>query len=87
VFDFILHTAYIVDPCAITSILPSLSLIDMIYYTAESKAMLASIRGIGVEFHLLISLVHDIGNCVVTELRDSVVLSVVQTVMEFERIG
>jgi hypothetical protein len=29
VFDFILHTAFTVDACACTSILPLLSLIDM----------------------------------------------------------
>jgi len=31
VFDFILHNAYTVDACALTSILPSLFLIVMIY--------------------------------------------------------
>jgi hypothetical protein len=43
VFDFILHTAYTVDACALTSILPSLPLIDMIYCTAGTKATPASI--------------------------------------------
>jgi hypothetical protein len=50
VFDFILHTAYIVDAYALTSILPSLSLIDMIYRTADTKATPASVQGVGVDF-------------------------------------
>jgi hypothetical protein len=49
VFDFF-HTAYTVDACAFISVLPSLSLIDMTYCTADSKATPASIRGVGVEF-------------------------------------
>jgi hypothetical protein len=49
VFDFILDTAYTVDACALTSILPSLSLIDMIYFTADTKAMPASVQGVGVD--------------------------------------
>jgi hypothetical protein len=43
VFDFILHIAYTVDACALTSILPSVSLIDMIYFTADTKATPASV--------------------------------------------
>jgi hypothetical protein len=50
VFDFILHTAYTVDACALTSIQPSLSLIDMIYCTADTKAKPASFQGVGVNF-------------------------------------
>jgi hypothetical protein len=42
VFDFILHTAYTVEPCELTSIMPSLSLIDMIYFTVDTKASPAS---------------------------------------------
>jgi hypothetical protein len=42
VFDFILHTAYSVDACALTSILPSLYLIDMTYFTEVTKATPAS---------------------------------------------
>jgi hypothetical protein len=39
-------------------------------------------------FRLLwISLLHNVSNVFVTELRGSVVFSVVQTVMEIERIG
>jgi hypothetical protein len=52
VFDFILHTAYTVDACALTSILLLLSLIDMIYYTADTKAMPASVQGVGVDFQI-----------------------------------
>jgi len=50
VFDFILHTAYTVDACALTSILLSLSSIDMIYYTVDTKATPASVQGVGVDF-------------------------------------
>jgi hypothetical protein len=42
-FDFILHTAYTVGACALTSILPPHSLIDMTYCTADTKATPASI--------------------------------------------
>jgi len=42
VFEIILHTAYIVDACALASILPSLSLIDMTYFTVDTKATPAS---------------------------------------------
>jgi hypothetical protein len=44
VFDFILHTAYIADACAVIRILPTLSLIDMIYCTADKKATPASFQ-------------------------------------------
>jgi hypothetical protein len=37
VSEFILHTAYNVDACALTSIMPSLSFIDMIYFTVDTK--------------------------------------------------
>jgi hypothetical protein len=50
VFDFILHTAYNVDVCALTSILPSRSLINMTYFTEVRKATPASVRGVGVDF-------------------------------------
>jgi hypothetical protein len=50
VFDFILHTAYAVDACALTSILPSLSWIDMTHCTADTKATPASVQGVGVDF-------------------------------------
>jgi hypothetical protein len=49
-FDFILPTSYTVDACALTSILPSLSLIYMIYCTPYTKATLASVHGVGVDF-------------------------------------
>jgi hypothetical protein len=52
VFDFILHTAYNVDACALTSILPSLSLIDMIYCMTDTKATPASVQGVGVDFYI-----------------------------------
>jgi hypothetical protein len=50
VFDFILHTAYTVDACAFTGILPSLSLIDMVYWRADTKVRPASVRGVVVDF-------------------------------------
>jgi hypothetical protein len=52
VFDCILHTAYNVDACALTSILPSLSLIDTIYFTGDTKATPASVQGVCVEFQI-----------------------------------
>jgi hypothetical protein len=57
VFGFILHTAYTVDACALTSILPSLSLIDMTYCMADTKATPASAS----IFRLMwISLLHNV---------------------------
>jgi hypothetical protein len=50
VFDFILHIACTVDACALTSILPSPSLIGMIYCTTDTKATPASVQGVGVDF-------------------------------------
>jgi hypothetical protein len=52
VFDIILHTAYTVCACALTSILPSLSLIDMIYFTADTKETPVSVQGVGVDFYI-----------------------------------
>jgi hypothetical protein len=51
-FDFILHTAYTVDACAFISILPLLSLIDMMHCTADTKATPASVQGVGVDFYI-----------------------------------
>jgi hypothetical protein len=50
IFDFIFHTSYTVDACALTSILPSLPLIDMMYCKADTKATPASVQGVGVDF-------------------------------------
>jgi hypothetical protein len=50
VFDFILLTVYIIDARALTSILPSLSLINMIYCTAATKATPASVQCVVVNF-------------------------------------
>jgi hypothetical protein len=52
VFDFILHTAYTVHACALTSILPSLPLIDITYFTPDIKATPASVQGVGVDFEI-----------------------------------
>jgi hypothetical protein len=49
VLDFILHTAYTVDACAHTSILPSLSLIDM-YFLLDTKVTPAFLQAVGVDF-------------------------------------
>jgi hypothetical protein len=50
VLDFILQTSYAVDACPLTSMLPSVSLIDMMYFTAQRKATPASVQGVGVDF-------------------------------------
>jgi len=50
VLDFILHTAYTVDACALTSILSSLSMINMIHCTADTKATPVSVQGVGVDY-------------------------------------
>jgi hypothetical protein len=50
VFCIILHTAYNVDAYALTSIQPSLTLIDMVYCTQDTKATPASVQGVGVDF-------------------------------------
>jgi hypothetical protein len=47
---FILHTADTVYACAVTSLLPSLSLIDMTYSTPHTKATPASVQGVGIDF-------------------------------------
>jgi hypothetical protein len=55
IFEFVFHTAYSVDACALTSTLRSLSLIDMICCAPGTKATLVSI------FRLLrISLLHNV---------------------------
>jgi len=50
VFNFILRTVYIIGACALASILPSLSFIEMMYCTADTKATPASVLGVGVDF-------------------------------------
>jgi hypothetical protein len=47
---FILHIAHTVDACALTSILPLLFLIDMIYFMADTKVTPESLQGVGVDF-------------------------------------
>jgi len=42
--------AYTVDACALTRILFSPSLIDMIYFAADIKATPASVQGVGLDF-------------------------------------
>jgi hypothetical protein len=49
-FNIILHTVYTVDACALTSILPLLSLIDMVYCMPDTKATPASVQGVGVDY-------------------------------------
>jgi hypothetical protein len=51
-FRFILHIAYTVDACAPTSIMSSLSLINMMYCTAGTKATPSSVLGVGVDFEI-----------------------------------
>jgi len=50
VFDFIFHIAYMVDACAVTSILLSLFFIDMTPCTARRKPTPASVQSVGVDF-------------------------------------
>jgi hypothetical protein len=52
VSDFILHTVYTLDACALASILASLALIDMMYCTAYIRATPASVQGVGVDFYV-----------------------------------
>jgi hypothetical protein len=52
VFCFILPTTYTVGACALTSILPSLSLINMIHCTPYTKATPASVQVVGVDFYI-----------------------------------
>jgi len=56
---------------------------DMIYCLADTKVTPASVQGVGFDFRLSTTL----WNVFLTELRDSVVFSVVQTVIEFQRVG
>jgi hypothetical protein len=89
-FDFILHIAYSVLACALTSILPSLSLIDVTYCTAkESDAGVGSRRRLLRRFLDLYGFCFSttLCNVFVMELLDSVVFSAEQTLMEFDRIG
>jgi len=51
-FNFIFHTAYTVDACALNSIQPSLSLIDKIYCTADTKATPASVQDVDRDFYI-----------------------------------
>jgi len=50
VLYFILHTVYTVDACALASLLPSLSFIEMLFCTLDTKATPASVQGVGVDF-------------------------------------
>jgi hypothetical protein len=54
IFDFIIYIACTVDACALTSILPTLSLIDMIYFTADTKATPASAQGVRGSLSLVV---------------------------------
>jgi hypothetical protein len=88
VFNFILHTAYTLDACALNNILPSLSLIGMLYFKADKND-----AGVGwgrrrrfldrYGFRFSTTLWNEF----IIELRDSTVFAVVQTIMEFEGIG
>jgi hypothetical protein len=52
VFDLILHTTHTVIACALTNILPSLSLIDTTYFRPDTKATSASVQGVFVDFQI-----------------------------------
>jgi hypothetical protein len=61
VSDSFLHILFVIDACALASTLPSLSLIDTIYCSSETKARPASVQGVGVDFRLKwISLFHNV---------------------------
>jgi hypothetical protein len=61
VLDFILHIAYTVDACALTRILLSLPLIDMIHCTPDTKATQGQFRASASIFRLIwISLLRDV---------------------------
>jgi len=63
VLDFILHIPYVLDACALPSILPSLSLTDMMYCTPEKKPTLVSVQVVASIFTLIcISLPHNVVN-------------------------
>jgi len=47
--EFIHHIIYVVDACALPSIMPSLSLTDMMYRTPEKKTTPASVQGVSVD--------------------------------------
>jgi hypothetical protein len=44
--DLIFHIPYVIEACKIPSIMPSLSLTDMMYCTAQKKPTPASIQGV-----------------------------------------
>jgi hypothetical protein len=50
--DVILDTVYAVDACALAGILLSLSLIDVIYCTPDTKATPASFQGVDVDLYI-----------------------------------
>jgi hypothetical protein len=50
VWDIIIHIVHVKDSCALASTFPSLSMINMIYCSPETKATPASVQGVGVDF-------------------------------------
>jgi len=81
VFHFILHTAYTVDACALTSRLPPcLWWIWHIERWTQKRCRGRFLDWYGFRIYTTL------WNVFVIDLRDSVVFSVVQTVMKFERI-
>jgi len=82
VFDFILLTAYTVDACALYSRLPSLSLLDTIYLTADtSDADVDSWRRHRFLYWYIFLFSTTLCIVFVVELRDCVVFLVVETVL------
>jgi hypothetical protein len=60
VFDFTLHTAYTLDACPLTSILPSLSFIDIFYGGHKSNAGVGSERRRRLlDFHIVVKRVRN----------------------------
>jgi hypothetical protein len=80
----ILHISYVIDACAIPSVMPSLSLTVMMYYAPEKNPTPSSAS----TFRLIwILFLYSVVKVFVMELRDYVVFSVVQMIMQFERVG
>jgi hypothetical protein len=50
VFDFILYFVYVVDACALSTILPSLSLIDYLHAAEKSDASIGVHVEINIDF-------------------------------------
>jgi hypothetical protein len=85
VFDFVLHTTYNVDACEFTRILPLVSSLDDGGHKSDADVGSGSRRRFLDSYGFCFSTT--LRNVLLIELRDSVVFSIVQMIMKFERIG